>query len=151
MISESEFEAFKCFIDECVVKEGIENATFTVFSPLIFVENSFSGDDIALKELLREKKDQLQERITRLGIHAVAHEYYVEAKLDQLWDVPRVSDEVFSWRLSGHVDEVIARAKDVGFEQAAEESRQSALRDLNRLFVANAEWSNLFGIPEGEL
>lgn len=151
MISEEDFEKLASSIDECVEKQGLASTTFLIFSPLAFVGDVFKGDDAALKELLRQKKGQLQERIGKLGIHAVAHEYYVEAKQDELWEAPWVSDEEFFRQLHEQVGETILRANEIGFTRAAKESHQRGLRDLDQLFLSNSEWRNLFGIPESEL
>ncbi len=151
MISEKDFEELSSFIDKCLVKDGLVTTTFLIFSPLAFVSKAYKGDDTALKELLRQKKKQLQERIQKLGIHAVAHEYYVEAKHDELWDVPQVSDGEFSRQLHQQVEETISLANQIGFTQAAEESYQRGLCDLDRLFLINSEWRNLFGVLENEL
>ena len=151
MISAKDFEELSSFIDKCVEKEGLTCTTFLIFSPLAFVSDVFKGDDAALKELLRQKKEQLQERIGKLGIHAVAHEYYVESKQDELWEVPQVSDEEFFRQLREQVGETIVRASEIGSALAADESHRRGSLDLDQLFLVNREWRNLFGIPESEL
>ncbi len=60
-------------------------------------------------------------------------------------------NQEFKESLNTLVDEIIARVKEVGLEQAAEEYWEKAKRDLSAWCVRNEEYKRAHNIPESEL